>query len=196
MTDRILRFVAMALLGAGVVAGPIGCSSTPPPPTTPTPQEWEDFAQRMVVAIVQSGVVDRYPPDARGVVPIAIGEFRNRSTNRWASDEADIMFNKIETALVTSEKVTASSYFGKAGSPTRDLLMQIQAINPELLEQQVSIPRLVLDGEIIAVETQSGRYRNYYYQVKCRLHDPNQADVVWTRDISVSRDWQRPSVGW
>ncbi|MCP3913969.1 MAG: hypothetical protein GY711_00255 [bacterium] len=165
------------------------------------PEDWTDFAAEMVTSMTETGVLERYRESGQPVV-IAIGDFRNDSTNPKASREKDFMYNEIREAIVNSGRAQVNMDIAGTGGHVDRLLQEIHHLvddpryDPNSREfGGAPIPRLVLHGQFISSERKSGRSTQVLYAASARLIEVQNATTVWEEQVILPTTFTRGILG-
>lgn len=165
--------------------------------------EWTAFANEMVNSLAMSGIIDDFPTDDTGRVIVAIGDFRNQTDNPYFTRDRDVMYNRIEDAMVRSRRIGINRDVAGTGGSRDALLRDIQDLmnspdyDPQTMQlgSGAPIPSLILTGQIVAITTREGRTTQIDYQVNCELVDVRRRYAVWSDSFDLTKQRTRGLFG-
>jgi hypothetical protein len=159
--------------------------------------EWSNFAQQMVTAISQSGVIDRYWKQKGGSEPIvlAMGDWHTNNADLAArkvtSDWPQAISSTICSNLVATGKVVIKVRMGDlADRSSKDNLVrkvrQLQQSTDEGIDLRIS-------GRIVVTTVKGSRTTRTDYAVTIQLLDARKGHTVFMNELILPKSFSK---GW
>ena len=138
-------------------------------------------ADAMTANLLASGVLDKVsnPPAV-----LAISRIVNNTANQI---DTDLLIKRIRVAVLQSGKAVTTSTVGLGSTAEDPLAKQYQ--------QQIRNPDFTLSGKIIQLAVKAGSTSQSTYSFQLSLTDPKTGNAVWEDYKDITKQGERPSVG-
>lgn len=155
-------------------------------------QDWDRAADDLVSSLLSSGVLERAPQQP---AILAISRIVN---NTQQIVDTDHLTRKIRVALNQTGKVVTTTTIGLGGrveDPLAAEAAQMQAFMGGGTHQQ-AMPNYTLSGKLLQDNARAGNTRQVSFIFQLSLTSVTDGVAVWEDEKVITKQGNRPAVGW
>jgi len=154
-------------------------------------QDWNQAAEQMVASLIASGVLERAPTQPS---IMAISRIVN---NTQTQIDTDSLTKKIRVALNQSGKVVTTTTMGLGGAAEDPLAKDAAEMQAMLggKKQTTTLPYYTLSGKLLEDRARAGNTRQVTYTFQLSLTTVKDGLALWEDEKQITKQGQRPSVG-
>jgi hypothetical protein len=153
-------------------------------------QDYMQAADAMTANLLASGVLDRVPsPPA----VLAISRIVNNTANQI---DTDLLIKRMRVAVLQSGKAVTTTTMGLGGTAEDPMAKGLQQENDFKSDvKSTRTPDSTLSGKIIQLSVKAGDTRQATYSFQLSLTDSKTGNAVWEDYKDITKQGERPSVG-
>ena len=153
-------------------------------------QDYMQAADAMTANLLASGVLDRVPsPPA----VLAISRIVNNTANQI---DTDLLIKRMRVAVLQSGKAVTTTTMGLGGTAEDPMAKGLQQENDFKSDvKSTRTPDFTLSGKIIQLSVKAGDTRQATYSFQLSLTDSKTGNAVWEDYKDITKQGERPSVG-
>lgn len=204
-TAKIITLTSLAILAASCSSTRVGSNvKSSNSAKTITMEEWNTFANDILTTITPT-LERRYYKKGENPVVIAIGDFKNKTSNPLASFEnsKDVMYGQIRKTLVNSGLATVNMDMAGSGGDVDSLLGDLASLRMSGEYDQstttkagsAQAPELILWGDIITIKFTEGRTTRTDYALNLRLIDTSTRTTVFEEQVQLKKSFTKGLFG-
>jgi penicillin-binding protein activator len=153
-------------------------------------QDYIQAANTATSDLLASGVLDKVP------TPPAVLAISRIVNNTGQHIDTDLLTKKIRVALLNSGKAQTTTTMGLGGTAEDPMAKGLQQENEFANDQKTTRkPDFTLSGKIIETTVSSGSTRQSTFSFQLSLTDAKTGLAVWEGEKEITKQGDRPSVG-